>query len=155
MILGAFLAAVHYLALALGLGGVFARGQRLRDLRRTPTDATALTRLLRADSVWGIAAVLWLGTGLVRAFGHIEKQPVFYLRNGFFHLKMTLFLLVLLLELAPMITFIRWRIALRKKQDPVATTRLGRLIRINDIEVALVVCIPFTAALMARGVWLF
>ena len=155
MILAALLAATHYLALALGLGGVFARGLRLRDLRRQRDDARALQRLLLSDTVWGVAALLWLATGLLRAFGHIEKQPVFYLRNGFFHLKMTLFLIVLLLELLPMITFIRWRIARGKKQDPVATARLDRLIRINDIEVALVVCIPFTASLMARGLWLF
>ena len=155
MILAALLAATHYLALALGLGGVFARGLRLRDLRRQRDDTRALGRLLLADTAWGIAAVLWIATGLLRAFGHIEKQPVFYLRNAFFHLKLTLFVLVLLLELLPMITFIRWRIARGKNQDPVANAKLDRLIRINDLEVALVICIPFTASLMARGVWLF
>jgi putative membrane protein len=134
---------------------VFARGLRLRDLRRSPADAVALARLLGADSAWGGAAVLWLGTGLVRAFAGVEKQSAFYLRNGFFYVKMGLFVVVLLLEIAPMVTFIRWRIARGRGADPLAQARLGSLIRINDIEVALVVIIPFAASLMARGLWLF
>jgi putative membrane protein len=153
MILAALLAATHYLALALGLGGVFARGMRLRDLRRDAQNELALKRLFLADTLWGIAALLWLATGLVRVFGGIEKQSVFYLRNGFFYVKMSLFLLVLLLELLPMITFIRWRIA--KRRNELRISRLDTLIRLNDFEVALVVCIPFAASLMARGIWLF
>ena len=153
MIVAALIAATHYLALALGLGGVFARGLCLRDLRRAPQNEIALKRLFLADTLWGIAAVLWLGTGLLRVFGGIEKQSVFYLRNGFFYVKMSLFLLVLLLELFPMITFIRWRIAKRRNEHPIS--RLDLLSRLNDFEVALVVCIPFAASFMARGSWLF
>jgi uncharacterized membrane protein len=29
------------------------------------------------------------------------------------------------------------------------------LVRLNDLEVAIVVLIPFAAALMARGAWMF
>jgi putative membrane protein len=78
---------------------------------------------------------------------------VFYLRNGFFYVKMSLFLLVLLLELPPMITFIRWRIA--KRKNTLRLARLDTLVRLNDFEVALVILIPFAASLMARGIWLF
>lgn len=58
ILLPAFIAGLHYLALPLGLGGVFARGLRLRDLSRSLGDDRALTRLFRADDVWGLAAVL-------------------------------------------------------------------------------------------------
>ena len=153
--LAAALSALHVLTLALGLGAVFARGRRLRDLRLAPEDAGALKRLFLADAVWGAAAVLWVTTGLLRAFGHLEKSPDFYLRNGFFWTKMALFGLVLLLEIWPMITFIRWRAARVRGRVPVAEANLAMLIKLNDVEVAIVVVIPFVAALMARGAWLF
>ncbi len=155
MLLAAFIAALHYLALALGLGAVFARGLRLRDLRRAPSDGEALARLFRADTFWGLSALLWIGTGLVRAFGGLEKSSAFYLRNGFFWLKMGLFVAVLALEIFPMITFVRWRIAQTRGGAEVAGAPLAVLVRLNDLEVALVVFIPFAASLMARGVWLF
>ena len=100
---------------------------------------------------------------MIRAFAGLEKTSGFYLRNGFFYTKMTLFALVLVLELRPMVTFLRWRIARRKGSVPVASSStsasasasLPALIRLNDLEVAIVVLIPFVASLMARGVWLF
>ncbi len=127
----------------------------MRDLRRSPSDASALKRLFQADALWGIAALLWLVTGLLRAFGKLEKQPDFYLRNGFFWVKMGLFALVLALEILPMVTFIRWRAAKARGSDAVAGSNFGRLIALNDAEVVIIVVIPFVAALMARGAWLF
>ena len=157
MIARASLSALHVLALAIGFGAVFARGRRLRDLRTTPEDSGALARLLQADAVWGLAALLWIATGLVRVFGGIEKQPGFYLRNGFFWVKMALFLLVFVLEIRPMVTFARWRKARARNTSPVSASgaSLSGLIAVNDAETAIVVLIPFFAALMARGAWLF
>lgn len=155
MILRALLSALHVLALAVGFSAVVARGRRLRDLRRSPQDAIALGRLFQADGFWGPAALLWISTGLLRAFGRFEKTPDFYLRNGFFWVKMALFGLVLALELRPMVTFIRWRAARARGGAPVAAANLGLLVALNDAEVALVLLIPFVAALMARGGWLF
>jgi len=155
VILRASLSALHVLALAIGFGGVYARGRRLRDLRRSPGDAGALTRLFLADSLWGLAALLWILTGLLRVFGRFEKTPDFYLRNGFFWVKMGLFALVLALEVLPMITFVRWRIVRSRGGAPLEGANFGRLIALNDAEVVIVVLIPFVAALMARGAWLF
>lgn len=155
MLLRAALSALHVLALALALGSVFARGLRLRDLRRDSSDAQARRRLLAADSVWGVSALLFLATGLARAFGRLEKTPEFYLRNGFFWVKMSLFALVLLLEILPMVTFLRWRMAAFRGRPPAEGPGLSTLIGLNDAETALVCVLPFAAALMARGAWLF
>jgi putative membrane protein len=155
MIAPAILSALHVLALALGLGAVFARGRRLRDLRRLPTDAGALGRLFQADGAWGAAALLWLATGLVRAFGGLEKSPDFYIHNGFFWVKMALFASVFALEMLPMTTFMRWRGARSRGSAPAVGAHLSLLITVNDVELAIVIVIPFVAALMARGAWLF
>jgi putative membrane protein len=157
MLARASLSALHVLALGIGFGAVFARGRRLRDLRRTPDDAGVVARLLQADGLWGLAALLWIATGLLRVFGGLEKQPGFYLRNGFFWIKMALFALVFALEIRPMLTFARWRKARARGASPAlgGGAALSGLIAVNDAETAIVVVIPFAAALMARGAWLF
>ncbi len=139
----------------MGFSAVFARGRQLRDLRSSPADGGALDRLLLADVFWGVAALLWIVTGLTRAFGHLEKTPDFYLHNGFFWVKMGLFLLVVLLEIRPMGTFMGWRLDKAQGGAKVAEANLDLLVRLNDVETALVLVIPFVAALMARGAWLF
>ncbi len=80
------LAAVHLLALGVGLGAVWARGRALQ----VPLDGLAWRRVFYADTWWGVAAVLWIGTGLLRAFGGYEKGAFYYLHNHFFWAKMGL-----------------------------------------------------------------
>jgi putative membrane protein len=149
VIVSGLLSAIHVLALALGLGAVYMRGQALAR----PLDDAGWRGLLAADNAWGIAAGLWIASGLARVFFG-GKESSFYWRNGFFWLKLTLFGLVFLLELTPMVTFMRARSAQRRgaplPQFPVETFR-----RINSAELALVVVIVFVAAFMARGAWLF
>ena len=67
------LAAVHLLALGVGLGAVWARGRALQASLDVPT----LRPVFYADTWWGIAALLWISTGLVRAFGGYEKGASF------------------------------------------------------------------------------
>ena len=143
----AVVSSLHLLALAIGLPAVFLRGRALKG----QLDADGLRRLLAADNAWGVAAVLWIVTGLLRAFGGLEKGTDFYLRSPLFWTKMALFLLILLLEVRPMVTFIRWRIQLGRGL-PVDTSVARRLYTLNHIELALVVVMVFVAGMMARGV---
>jgi len=149
MILPALLSAVHVLTLGLGLTAVVIRGQALGG----PLDAAGWKRLLAADAAWGIAAALWIATGFARVFWG-GKDPDFYWSNGFFWVKLALFGLVFALEMTPMLAFIRVRRALASGAPPPAIP-VDRFRRINTLETALVVAIPFAAAFMARGVWLF
>ncbi len=139
-------AALHLLALGLGLGSVWARGRALSgDL-----DARGLRRAFYADSWWGIAALLWIGTGLVRAFGGLEKGTTYYLHNHLFWGKMALLGLILLLELRPMITLIRWRTQLARGEQPDTRPAAG-LARVSLVQAALVVLMVLAATGMARG----
>src|SRR5262245_22402134 len=155
MVLRGLVAARPFLALGVGLGAVFVRGRRLRDLRRAPADPAPLRELFGADALWGVAAALWIVTGLLRAFAGLEKATAFYVRNGFFYVKMGLFAAVFALEIVPMLTFIAWRRARAGGAAPWTTAPLARLVRLNDTELALVLLIPFVAALMVRSAWLF
>jgi len=103
--LGALFSALHVLSLGIGLGAVVSRGLALRAV--VAGEQWAVKRVLAADNFWGLAAILWIVTGLTRLFGGLDKALDFYLHNGFFWLKMTFFGLVFALEITPMLAFIR------------------------------------------------
>lgn len=140
------LASLHLLALGIGLGAVWARGQALRGT----LDSAGLKRVFQADALWGLAAVLWIGTGLARAFTNLEKGATYYLHNSFFLTKMGLLLLVLLLEIWPMITLIRWR-SRAAGGGGVDTTPSASLARISFVQAFLIVLMVLAATAMARG----
>jgi putative membrane protein len=144
----AIVAALHYLALAIGLPAVFLRGRALKG----PLDDAGLGRLFAADTMWGVAAALWVATGLIRAFGGLEKGAAFYLHSRLFYVKMALFLAIVALEMWPMVTFIRWRQA-RRRGGRVDTSRARALFQVNHIQLALVIVAVFVASAMARGLW--
>jgi putative membrane protein len=142
----AAVSALHVLALALGLPGVYLRGRALRG----PLDREGLDRLFAADNLWGVAAALWLATGLLRAFAGLEKGSAFYLASPLFWVKMALFATVVLLEIRPMVTFIGWRQA-RRRGEPPDTTGARRFHVVNHVQMGLIVVIVFVASFMARG----
>lgn len=140
------LAAIHLLALGIGLGAVWTRAVALRG----SLDASGFRRVFHADAWWGVAALLWIVTGLLRAFGGFEKGTTYYLENHVFWTKMLLFAVVFVLEMPPMITLIRWRAQLGRGESP-DTSVAGRLSRISFIQAVAVVLIVLAATAMARG----
>jgi putative membrane protein len=144
------LAALHLLALGIGLGGVWARA---RALGERPLTLPAVRRAFVADTWWGIAAVLWISTGLWRLLAATEKATSYYLHNDVFMAKMTLLIVILALEVWPMTTLIRWRIAVARTgdawrpDDAVA----ARIRTISYIQAALVLVMVVAAVTMARG----
>jgi putative membrane protein len=139
-------AALHLLALGIGLGAVWARGRGLQG----ELDETGLRRVFYADTWWGIAALLWIATGLVRAFGGLEKGAVYYLHNHLFWTKMAVLGLILVLEFSPMVALIRWRVAIKRGERP-DTRAAPRFARISFLQAGLVVLMVLLATAMARG----
>ena len=144
------LATVHLLALGIGLGAVLFRAAALRE----PASVVSLRRAFRADMHWGIAAGLWIATGLWRYLGSIEKTTAYYNGNHAFLGKMSVLALILALEIWPMITLIRWRAALARgaSAETVAVPAAARRIAtISTIQALLVVIMVALATAMARG----
>jgi len=139
-------AAIHLLALGLGLGAIWTRSRALKGL----PDPKNLKRAIFADTLWGIAALLWITTGLARAFAGLEKGSAYYLDSNAFWLKMILLGLVLLLEVWPTVTLIRWRIQLSRGEN-INTQNAGRFAQISLLQTALVIAMVFAATAMARG----
>jgi putative membrane protein len=143
-----FLAVVHLLAFALGFWAVLTRGTAFSQLAAGTGE---VRRVLLADNFWGICALILLVTGGMRAFGGYEKGTDYYLHQPLFHLKMTLFVLILLMELAPMITLIKWRIA-KARAAELDIGRAKLFARISHLEALLLVLMVIAATGMARGV---
>ena len=146
MILRWLLASFHLLGLGLGLGAVWVRGRALRS----SLDPAGLRRVFLADSLWGLAALLWIGTGLWRLLGGTEKPTDYYLHNHIFQTKMALLVLILVLELRPMVTLIRWRRQVGRGELP-DTRAAPALARVSFIQAGIVVLMVFAATAMARG----
>jgi putative membrane protein len=146
MVIRWIMAALHLLALGIGLGAVWARRQALRQA----PDEQAIRRALYADTAWGIAALLWISTGLARAFGGLAKGTTYYVTNHVFWTKMALLALILVLEVWPAATLVRWRIGLGRGKA-IDTSRAGTFAIISTVQAALVVAMVFAATAMARG----
>lgn len=140
------LAGFHLLALGIGLGAVWARGRALTSRR----DVAGLRSVFLSDMWWGLAAFLWISTGLWRLLAGIEKDTAYYLQNHLFLTKMALLVIVLALEIRPMNTLIAWRRRVAAGEQP-DTTPARLLARISFVQAGLIVLMIFLAAGMARG----
>lgn len=140
------LATLHLLALGIGLGSVWARARALSS----ELDPVRLRRVFYADTWWGVAAIIWISTGLWRLLGGLEKGTDYYLHNHLFMAKMALLVTILVLELSPMMGLIRWRATLARG-GVVDTSRAAWYAKASRIQVVLVVLMVLAATGMARG----
>ena len=102
--------------------------------------------LAMADLVYGLAAALIIATGLLKVFAG-DKPAVYYGHNMFFHIKLTLFVLIFLASIYPTTHFIRNRRA--ADSDVVEYPALvGTLLQ---VELAATALVPLLAVMMARG----
>lgn len=144
------LAALHLLALGIGFGAILARAVTLRK----PLTDESLRRVFHFDTQWGIAAMLWIGTGVWRWLGSVEKSATYYNQNHLFYAKMGGLAIIIALEIWPMITLIKWRQA-RGRGTPVdqlpSAAAARRISTISIAQAVLVVLMVFAATAMARG----
>ena len=140
------LATLHLLAFGIGLGAVWTRGHLLR----APSADARLPAVFRADLLWGIAALLWVSTGLWRWLGGIEKVSSYYTGNHIFLAKMGLFVMVVLLEMKPMMTLGKWRREAARGGTPDLrdAPALGTL---SYLQAAILLVMVVAATAMARG----
>lgn len=148
MLNDALLAYAHYAAILL-LVGLLAV-----ELAVCTADAAParLQRLKTIDGMYGMSAMLVLGTGAARVWMG-AKGSAFYLDNPVFYAKVALFLVVGMLSAYPTVQFFRWAAALDGNRQFTpgadAVARVRTLIKLQFLGIA---CLPLLAVLMARGV---
>jgi putative membrane protein len=123
-------------------------------LLRLPLTAQTARRILVADLVAGLAAGVVFAVGLLRVF-YFEKGPAFYASSNAFAAKMTLFVIVAALSIAPTLEFLSWRKSIAAGQAPVVSDAKLKLVRrLIHFELLGVVLILLAAAMMAKGIGL-
>jgi len=147
MNLSYLLATLHILTFGLGFYAIWSRASALKKLN----DVSGLTEVFKADSLWGLAALLWIATGLWRAFGGLGKGSDYYLHSNTFIAKMSFFLLVFIIEIKPMVTLIQWRIR-KRKNEAINFSAARTLSILSQIELGLLIIIVSLATAMARGI---
>lgn len=121
---------------------------------RPDPDLRTGRRLLLADAVYGLAALLTVLSGLLLVLRY-GSGMAFYTANPLFWGKVGLFLGVGVLSLLPSAVFLRWIAPLRRgSSPPLSPTDAGRLGWILNVELAGLAALPLLAALVARGVGL-
>lgn len=98
----------------------------------------------------GVAALLWMVTGVWRLLAGLEKPTGYYFTNHAFLTKMALFAIIFGLEVWPMMTLIAWRRRIARGETA-NTSAAVLLARISFWQAGLVVLMVFLATAMARG----
>lgn len=143
------LAFVHLLALPIGFAAIVARARALSAISRGADARTAFA----PDAWWGLAALLWIATGLIRYLAGTEKPFDYYNSSWLFMLKMALLTVILLLEIWPIVTLIRWRLNI-KRSGTTNTAAALSLARISIVQAVLVLLMVVAATGMARAIGL-
>lgn len=146
----AAMAYVHDLSFMVCFGSLVME----RQLIQPAPDRAQATKMVITDIIYGLAALLLLGSGILRVL-YFGQGASFYTHNPLFWTKVGLFLTVGALSLYPTITYILWAIPLRKGELPQVGEALAtRLAWILNVELVGFAFIPLLAVLMARGVGL-
>lgn len=133
---------LHYLALA----GLFAALAAELALFRPRCDGATARRLARVDAVYGLSALVALGTGLLRVFAG-DKTAAYYGANPLFHVKVTLFVVALALSVYPTLQFLKHRRAAAGAE----VAYPGRVAVLMRVQILVLLAIPLLAVLMSRG----
>lgn len=143
------LAWFHYLAMMLLAAALISE-----HLMFAPRPAPPIARkIVIVDLVYGVALLVALLTGFGRVL-YGEKGALFYMQNGAYHTKFTLFVIMAIVWIYPAIKFIGWRRTLRSGGTPtMGDAEARRVFMAIRIQLLILVLIPLLAAMMARGVW--
>ena len=147
MLMPAIFAFLHHLA---AFTIVSAIGIELALFSATPTLAQA-RKLRIIDAHYGLAAVAVLVIGYFR-MADFEKGAQYYLSNGWFITKITLFVLIGILSIYPTVLFLSWKKYIKSGEAPVVTAEQAKRVRLClFLELACAMGILLAAPLMARG----
>lgn len=149
MFITVLMAGFHFVAFGLGIGALMQRKKMLKALK-LHFDASILARLLKAEKLWIITfSLMWI-TGLYRLFSGAEKPAAFYLQTPYFHLKISLVFVLLLIEGFLAVKLFSWGRKMRAGETGLpGSTKSASVIHAITFHVYLI--LPFIATAMARG----
>jgi putative membrane protein len=147
MTLEAILASAHFLAILTAV--VFVTSETA-ICRVDWFNAKVVRRLVTVDRIYliGLAAVLL--TGLARIFWGV-KGSAYYWGNWLLHLKLGLFIVVVLLAIRPARAYRRWQRELDASGALPPEGEINAMRRQAFLAAHLIAVVPIAAAFLARG----
>lgn len=136
---------LHFISVFVIFGTLLTEHMLLKK-QLTPAE---VQRIFRVDAVYGLAATVLLIVGLTLWFGDVGKPAEFYTRNGLFHAKLTLFILVGLISIWPTVFYFK-----NAGSNQAQVTVPKSVVMMIRLELLLLLVIPLLAGLMAKGVGL-
>ena len=116
----------------------------------SPIHDDSRERLVRLDVIYQTTALALLASGLARIFWGI-KGASWYATQPLLHLKITLFVLMLLLSIAPTLAFRRWRRALRASGALPGAAEVRKARRLIMVQSHILPVVAVIAVFWARG----
>ena len=147
MTLEAILAAAHILAILTAV--VFVTSETA-ICRTDWFNAKVVRRLVTVDRIYLIGLAAVLVTGLARIFWGV-KGSGYYWGNWLLHLKLGLFLVVVLLAIRPAVTYRRWQRELDASGALPPEREINATRRQAFLAAHIIALVPIAAAFLARG----
>lgn len=147
MTLEALLASLHLVAV---LALVVFLSSQAALCRIEWLNAAVVQRLNRLNLIYAISAVAVLATGLARVFWGI-KGAAWYAPQPLLHLKVTLFVVMVALSVAPTLAFRRWQGNLRSTGALPDAAEVRTVRRLIMVQSHLLPVVAVLAVFWARG----
>jgi len=138
----------HYIGIMILMGALITEHVMLKP----GISKEQIKSLALVDLIYGISAGLVLITGLLRWFMVDPKGAEFFTKNHLFHIKITVFVVIVFLSIYPTRKFLKWRRQVNASEiiEPGEKEVKKQLIFIR-IELLLLAIIPLLAVLVASG----
>jgi putative membrane protein len=147
MTLEAALAALHLVAILTLV--VFLSSQAAL-CRMEWLNAAVVERLVRLDIIYQTTAAVLLASGLARIFWGI-KGASWYATQPMLHIKVTLFVVMLILSISPSLAFRRWRRNLRANGALPGADEVNKARRLVMVQSHVLPVVAVIAVFWARG----
>jgi len=147
MTLEAVIASLHLLAILTLV--VFLSSQAAL-CRMEWLNAAVVERLVRLDIIYQTTAAVLLASGLARIFWGI-KGASWYATQPMLHIKVTLFVVMLLLSISPSLAFRRWRRNLRANGALPGADEVNKARRLVMVQSHVLPVVAVIAVFWARG----
>lgn len=147
MTLEAILASAHFLAILTAV--VFVTSETA-ICRTDWLNAKVVQRLVTVDRIYLIGLAAVLATGLARVLLGV-KGSAWYWSNWLLHLKLGVFVVIVLLAIGPARTYRRWLAELNANGALPSAAEINGTRRRAFLAAHLIALVPIAAAFLARG----
>jgi len=139
---------LHYIGIMILMGALISEHVMLKP----GISKDQIKSLALVDLIYGISAGLVLITGLLRWFMVDPKGAEFFTKNHLFHIKITVFVVIVFLSIYPTRKFLKWRRQVNTSEifEP-GEKEVKKQLMFIRIELFLLAIIPLLAVLVARG----